>query len=219
MNILVVSPHPDDETLGAGGTILRYKAEGHSIFWLNITNMRESYGYSADDIQIRNNELGIVFKLYGFDGFYNMDLEPAGLDKYSNSEVIGKISNIINEIKPNTIILPYRYDIHSDHNIVNNWINSCTKSFRYPFIKRVLAMETLSETDFASADKGFNPNYFIDISEFLDEKIEIMKVYKSEIGEHPFPRSVENIKALATLRGATAGVRYAEAFELIKEIT
>lgn len=45
-----------------------------------------------------------------------------------------------------------------------------------------------------------------------------MNVYKSELGKHPFPRSERNIEALATLRGAQAGVNYAEAFQLIKFI-
>ena len=61
-------------------------------------------------------------------------------------------------------------------------------------------------------------HYFVDISPFLEEKINLMKVYNSELGEHPFPRSLKNIKALATFRGATVGVEYAEAFQLIKYI-
>ena len=48
--------------------------------------------------------------------------------------------------------------------------------------------------------------------------LEIMKIYESELSEHPFPRSIENLKALATLRGATAGCQYAESFMLLKEI-
>jgi N-acetylglucosamine malate deacetylase 1 len=45
-----------------------------------------------------------------------------------------------------------------------------------------------------------------------------MKVFKSEIGEHPFPRSDRNIRVLGTLRGATCGCDYAESFVLLKEI-
>ncbi|MBT5399319.1 PIG-L family deacetylase, partial [bacterium] len=65
---------------------------------------------------------------------------------------------------------------------------------------------------------SFVPNVFIDISNYMDKKIEIMKVYESEIGEHPFPRSERNIRALGTLRGATCGCDYAESFVLLKEI-
>ena len=81
-------------------------------------------------------------------------------------------------------------------------------------------MEVLSETEFVPAIEGnmFVPNVFMDISSFMKKKIEIMQRYKTEIGEHPFPRSVNNMKALATLRGAMAGREYAEAFMLLKEI-
>ena len=81
-------------------------------------------------------------------------------------------------------------------------------------------METLSETEFAPSTKedSFVPNVFVDISEFMDKKIELMNIYESEIGKHPFPRSERNIRALATYRGATSNCNYAESFELLKEI-
>jgi LmbE family N-acetylglucosaminyl deacetylase len=97
---------------------------------------------------------------------------------------------------------------------------ACTKSFRYPFIKRVLMYECISETEFAPAlpEKIFIPNFFVDISKYLEKKLEIMRIYESELGEHPFPRSERNIEALAVFRGASVGVEYAEAFQLIKFI-
>jgi LmbE family N-acetylglucosaminyl deacetylase len=97
---------------------------------------------------------------------------------------------------------------------------ACTKSFRYPFIKKVLLYECISETEFAPAlpEKVFIPNYFVDVSKHFMKKLEIMKIYESELGEHPFPRSLRNIEALAVFRGASVGVEYAEAFQLIKYI-
>ena len=80
--------------------------------------------------------------------------------------------------------------------------------------------ECLSETEFSApfSEYIFIPNYFVDITKFLDEKIEIMKIFESEIGTHPFPRSEKNIRALASFRGATAGVESAEAFHALKII-
>ena len=81
-------------------------------------------------------------------------------------------------------------------------------------------METLSETEFApSLEKSsFRPNYFVDITEFLSKKLQAMKIYGNEIGNHPFPRSLENIENLAMLRGTVAGCKYAEAFMLLRDI-
>jgi hypothetical protein len=59
---------------------------------------------------------------------------------------------------------------------------------------------------------------WIDISEFIEEKIRIMKVYQSELGKHPFPRSLENIKVLALYRGSQCNCKYAESFMLLKEV-
>ena len=60
---------------------------------------------------------------------------------------------------------------------------------------------------------------FVDISEFMDKKIELMNIYESEMGDHPFPRSERNLRALATYRGATSRCNYAESFMLLKEIS
>ena len=79
------------------------------------------------------------------------------------------------------IILPYHKDVHSDHRVTFDLCYSCTKSFRYPFIRKILMMETISETDFAIADYTFKPNYFVDISEYIDKKVDIAKIYNGEL--------------------------------------
>lgn len=213
---LVVATHPDDETLGAGGLMLRKKAEGHEVFVLNMTHMDTSYGYSEKNVQQRNNEIKALISAYDLDGYYNLKLKPGGLDLYEEGELIEKVSNVFNEIKPNVIILPYYQDVHSDHRITFNLCYSCTKSFRYPFIKKIFMMEIPSETDFAFFEYSFKPNYFVNISNYIDKKIEIAKIFKNEVLEHPFPRSERNIRAYGTIRGATMGVDSAEAFILVK---
>lgn len=218
MSILVVSPHPDDETLGASGLLLKSKSKGEKIYWLIVTNMKEEYGFKKEVVQRRNNEIMKVENEYKFDKTFNLQLKPAFLHEYNEVEVIGEISKIINTIKPDTVILPNRFDVHSDHKKVFSWCYACSKIFRYPFIKKILTMEILSETDFAPKGENFSPNYFVDVSEYMDKKIDILKIYKSELGEHPFPRSIEGIISLAKLRGISAGVKYAEAFEILKLI-
>lgn len=77
-------------------------------------------------------------------------------------------------------------------------------------------MEIISETDFGSPSDLFKPNYYVDITDYMDGKIKAIEIYDTELGESPFPRSIENIKAMAMLNGARGGVKYAEAFRLIK---
>ena len=110
MNILVVSPHPDDETLGAGGTICRYVDEGHDVFWLNITTMRNSGLFTEDMMQHREKQIEDIVKFYDIKKFYQLDFPTTKLEEIDTSLAIGKISRIINEIKPEIIILPdYSY--------------------------------------------------------------------------------------------------------------
>jgi LmbE family N-acetylglucosaminyl deacetylase len=214
--VLIIAVHPDDETLGCGGTLLKHKSNGDEIHWLICTDIDQNHSYYNS----RQEEIKNVSKIYNFDSVYNLELKTMQVDEYSMSELIGKISKIINEVKPNIIYLPFKGDVHSDHRKIFEAAYSCTKAFRYPFVKKIYMMETLSETEFAPSTKedSFIPNVFINISKFMDKKIEIMKIFESEIAEHPFPRSVRNLKALGTFRGASAGCEYAESFVLLKEI-
>lgn len=216
--ILVVATHPDDETFGAGGYLLKKKFEGHKTYVLNITHMSIEAGYSEEQIKTRNQEISKMKDAYNLDGYYNLGLKPAMLESYRLGELIRKISDVFNEIEPNTVILPFRNDVHSDHRVAFDACYACTKTFRYPYVKKILMMETPSETDFALPQESFKPNYFVDISDYIETKVRIASIFNSEILEHPFPRSKKNIFAYGTIRGACSNSLYAEAFEIIKII-
>jgi LmbE family N-acetylglucosaminyl deacetylase len=218
--ISVITPHPDDETLGCGGTILKHCAAGDSLHWLIITGMTEEQGFGTQEIKNRQEEIEQVKHMYGFEIVNSLNLPTMRLDALPLGDIIKAISTVLVEVKPHTIYLPNRSDVHSDHRVVFQAAWSCCKTFRFSFIRRVLMCEIPSETDFAPAlpETAFFPNIFSDISQYLEKKIEIMRVYKGEMKEHPFPRSEQNIRSLATVRGATANVEYAEAFMLLREV-
>lgn len=79
--------------------------------------------------------------------------------------------------------------------------------------------ECISETEMAPGfpENIFIPNVYSDITDYINEKIEIMKIYESELQIPPLPRSLDNIASLARFRGASCGVEYAEAFMLVRE--
>jgi len=218
--ILFVAPHPDDETLGCGGTILKHKSIGDKIYWLIITNIDSANGWNEKIVITRQKEIKEVSEAYGFEQTYKLDFPTTKLDTIPMSEHIDSISKIIMKIKPEIIYLPNRSDVHTDHQISFKAICSCIKNFRYPFIKKILMYESMSETEFSSAlpENAFIPNVFIDISAYFEKKLEIMKIYKSEIMEEYLPRSLISIEALARFRGSRISVKYAEAFVLIEEI-
>lgn len=213
-NILIVAVHPDDETLGCGGTILKHKSNGDKIYWLIITNISEEAGYDKTIVDKRQNEIKQVAKKYNFNKTYKLDFPTTKLDTIPTAELVNKIKAVVEEIQPNIVYLPFPHDVHSDHNAAFKAAYSCTKSFRFEYITEINLCETLSETDFSAPNinLGFNPNYFVDITPFLEKKLEIMSLFESEIMSLNYPRSLEALKALAKLRGCRIGSEYGEAF-------
>lgn len=221
MNILksiVIAPHPDDEVLGVGGTLLRRKKEGAKVAWLIVTAIAAQNGWKEAKVKQRSDEIERVTELLGFDSVFELKFPAAQLDQVPMSNLVSAISSVFKDFEPQEVFLPHSSDVHTDHRIVFDAATSCTKWFRYPSIKRVLAYETLTETDFGlERNQTFRPNVFIDIEPYLEGKLSAMDIYTSEVGQSPFPRSREVIKALATLRGAASGFKSAEAFELLRE--
>lgn len=218
--ILCIAPHPDDETLGCGGTLLRHVAAGDEVHWLIVTCITEEAGFTSARVAARTAEIEAVAKAYGFASVRQCRLPTMSLDTLAATDVIGKIGSAVKAIGADTLYIPYRNDAHSDHAVVFDASVACAKTFRYPSVRAVYCYETPSETDFAMKpeDPGFRPNLFVDVAPHLDRKIEIMHMFEGEMGEFPFPRSEISMRALAQVRGGQCGALAAEAFMIIKEI-
>lgn len=218
MRTIIIAPHPDDEVLGAGGTLFRRKAEGGKVAWLIVTAISTDLGWTVEKTKQREEEIKRISNLFGFDSVFQLGFPATQLDRVSMSDLVMSISNVFKIYEPNEVMLPHPSDVHTDHRIVFDAVASCTKWFRYSSVKRVMAYETLSETDFGlGISQAFRPNVYVNIESYLFDKLKAMDIYESELGKFPFPRSHEAIKALATLRGAASGFKAAEAFEMLRE--
>ena len=220
MKVVVIAPHPDDETLGVGGTLLKHKENGDDLFWIVFTRADENLGFSKKWIDDRKRQIEKVAKEYGFKETIELGYITTTLDKIPIGEMIGFFSKHLQRIKPNIVYVNNWSDIHSDHKIVFQVVMSSLKTFRANFVKRILMYETITETDQVPAllQNAFVPNVFVDISKYIDDKLSIMSIYNSEVMEYPLPRSLDSIKALARYRGSQIGVEYAEAFYLLREV-
>lgn len=219
-SILVVAPHPDDETLGCGGTLLRHVKNGDKVHWLIVTEISKDLGFSQEQVSRRNLEISQVGHGYSFAEIFRLGFPTMCLDRISKRNLIESIAGVVRKIEPEIMYIPYRNDAHTDHASVFDAAVACAKSFRYPSVRSVYVYETLSETEFGLRvhDAGFRPNLLIDITDFIDQKIAIMRLFEGEMGDFPFPRSEVCIRAQSALRGSQAGVLAAEAFMIIKEI-
>jgi LmbE family N-acetylglucosaminyl deacetylase len=216
-NVLIVAPHADDETLGAGGTILRLRASGARVTWLLLTQVTAEH-FGQTFAERRRREVDAVNEAYGFDRAVELPFAGGHLHQADLSDLLARVSSVVTEVRPDAVLTAYPGDAHSEHLLGFKAVCAATKTFRFPFVRHVGCYETLSETDFAldPDSPGFRPNLLVDISEHLERKIEIMKLYESELGEHPFPRSAESIRALARLRGSARQCAAAEAFSMLK---
>jgi len=215
--VLVLAPHPDDETLGAGGTLLRAARSGRPVHWLIATKMRAEDGWPADKMQKREAEIKAVAEAYGFAGVHILPFPAARLDTLPTGDLVAAIGKIVREVAPEIILLPHRGDAHSDHAAVHDAGAACAKWFRYPSVRWTLVYETLSETDAAVQDsEQFHPDVFVDIAEHLEEKLRITSLFGDEIQPFPFPRSLEALRALAQTRGVACGTTAAECFMLLR---
>jgi N-acetylglucosamine malate deacetylase 1 len=221
MRVLVIAPHPDDETLGCGGTLLKHISAGDSVSWVIATKTYEPR-WPAEDIARREQYIEQVSSAYGFAQKFHLSFPAARLDTVPLEELLKSIHEIVNEVKPDWIYTVHSGDIHSDHRVVFQATMSAVKSFSSAThgVRRLLSYETISSTDAMppGATTGFVPNVYCDISPFIERKLEIMSLYQSEVHPYPMPRALESIRALARFRGATVASEYAEAFVLLREL-
>lgn len=220
--ILAIAAHPDDETLGCGGTLLKWKAAGAELFWLIATEPKEPH-WSAETIRCKAAEVESVAEAYGFAQHLQLGFASGELDHMALRDVMGPLGKVVARIKPTTVCVVHGGDIHSDHRTLFAATTSVLKPFRMAElgVRRILSYETLSSTDASVPGiwaSGFLVNVFEDISPYLKRKIEIMELYHTEVQAPLLPRSASAIQALARYRGATIGVEYAEAFVLLREV-
>lgn len=215
-DVLVVAPHPDDETLGCGGTLLRHRANGDRVHWLIATSMQADARVAPDRVREREREIERVATAYGIAATHRLDVAPARLDAVPLAELVEATSRVFEKVAPQIVYLPHPGDAHSDHRRAFEMCASACKWFRSPALEEVLAYETLSETGFGLGRDDFRPQCYVDIGDTLEAKLEILAIYASELGAFPFPRSVEAVRALAALRGTESGYTAAEAFQLLR---
>jgi len=213
--VLVIAPHPDDETLGCGGTLLRHLDQGDDVHWLIVTSVREEDGWSPAYVAEKNRQINLVNEHYGFLEKYQLGFPAAGLDAAPFRRIVEAIEKVINSIHPTTLYVPSRWDAHTDHQVVFSATAASAKWFRAKSIKEIVCYETISETNFSFSGNVFDPNVFVNITGYIERKCVILTQYTTEISEHPFPRSEKAIRALADLRGSQSGCEAAEGFQLV----
>lgn len=219
MSYLVVVAHPDDEVLGAGGTMYKLAQEGKSVNVcivsgeVNARNLRPTTAELNEDVNSSMKILGVDRVIKG--NFPNIEFNTV-----PHLSLVQFIEEAISNTQANVVFTHHPADLNNDHLHTSLACQAAVRLFQRRTdinpLKELLFMEVPSATEWGlnKAMNQFSPNMYIEVGEkSIDKKIEALAKYRGVMRDYPHPRSMEALKGLAAYRGGQAGMIYAEAFE------
>ena len=199
MNILAIGAHPDDIELGCGGLLLKAARQGHNVFMYILTR-----GSASGDPAQREAEQKVASRIIGaraswIDNFEDTKLSPG-------VELINHIEQVIRMTRPDIIYTHPPGDTHHDHRAAAAATREAAR-----FVPNILCYEM-------PVTKDFRPQIYCDISDVLDEKVELLNAFASQ-SEKAFLKS-NAVKGLSHYRALQSrlgmNVTAVEAFEVMQ---
>lgn len=217
--LLVLAPHPDDEVLGCGGLMSKVKSEGGEVYvYIATVGDQVQYG-TVSNAKKRQEEIREVMGHLKVDDYdlslvgdeYHLKLDT--LPKKTILDSVEKESKVsIDKIKPTIVALPTRLSTNQDHTaLFDAGFTACRPrpmDIKH-FPRYVISYE---QPDILWSEKPFQPTFYVDITEHLDNKIKALSYYESQVQKEPHARSLENVRRFAEFRGKEICVGAAEAF-------
>lgn len=223
MSILCFAAHPDDEVLGVGGTLAKHAADGEDIHVCllsdGVTSRYDNEKDASDEIEQRRNRarraadsLGATVSLKSF--------PDNSFDTVPLLDIVQTVEAEIEEHNPEIVYTHHYGDLNVDHRLTCQATITATRPLANSEIERVLAFETLSASEWSVPEpsNAFQPTSFVDINDYLDQKLSALSVYERELRDPPHPRNIDIVEKNAEVWGAKAGVEAAEPFEILREV-
>ncbi|GEB21631.1 MAG: PIG-L deacetylase family protein [Brevibacterium sp.] len=217
---LVIAPHPDDEVLGAGGTMAALAAHGCEVHVL-VASQDMPPLYLADTAEkiraeAQRAHAALEVKTTEFLPHPSVELARMGV-----AELNSGIQEAVDRLQPDLVLASFP-DRHLDHKAVFEAAMVATRPVGSGLgIATVALYETISETHWNAPhiEADFTPDWFIDISDHIDAKLSAFSAYASQVQDYPGPRSLRALEALATFRGSQVSLEFAESFHTVRRIT
>jgi LmbE family N-acetylglucosaminyl deacetylase len=219
--ILIIAAHPDDEILGCGGTILKLNSENTIRTLIMGEGITSRGGEKSEETVEKLKECALkVQKSLGIEKTYFESLPDNSFDTVSLLKIVKIIEKIIAQFNPDIIFTHHHGDLNIDHRITFDAVLTACRpqpNFKHPDI---YSFEIPSSTEWQvlTGEKIFKPNIFIDISDTMDKKLEVLEYYLEEMRDFPHSRSLEGVRIMAQDWGRKVGKHFVEAFELIRSI-
>jgi LmbE family N-acetylglucosaminyl deacetylase len=216
-NILVVAAHPDDEVIGAGGTIAAHAARGDRVFIAILTEGASVQFPGEDDkISLKKRQAQQAAEVLGAREVFSGDFPDQRLDVTPLLEVNRFVERVAREVEPHIIYTHHYADLNSDHRIAYEAAAVAARPYSLPSFERLLCYSVDTLTHAGRGAQQFN--VYSDITETLELKLKAMQVYETEVRAYPHPRSLEAMRYTALRNGAVVGLRAAEVFQAVLEV-
>ncbi len=218
-NVLVVAPHPDDEVLGCGGTIRRFVQAGDAVTVAIAT--KGTPLFPASQVRQVRSEARKACAVLGVKKLLFLDLPVTTLHLIPECKLNAVFSKLVASAKPDLALIPFPGDRHQDHReVFDAMMVAMRPDGRRHRVGRIACYETVSETHWSAPglEPTFEPNWYVDISATLPDKLAAMREYRSQLTEGIPARSITAIEALARFRGSVVGMPAAEAFWIVRDL-
>lgn len=220
---LVVAAHPDDEILGCGAAIAWHAAKGdrvHVAIMGQGVFSRSDGSASPDALAALRECAQKANRIVGASSLELLDYPDNRMDEVARLDLTKATEALVERHAPEVVYTHFPNDLNVDHRRVSEAVCVACRPVPGSRVRSLRFFEVQSSTEWQPPVGAalFAPNFFINVSETLEAKLEALRAYAGEIRAWPHARSIQAVEHLARWRGATVGVDAAEAFVLARAI-
>lgn len=215
--VLVIAAHPDDEVIGAGGTIAKHALAGDQVSVAIVTE-GASVQFPSDPskARLKSEQAHRAAKILGVKQVFEGNFPDQKLDQFPVLEIVRFLERVVRELKPQFVYTHHFAELNQDHRACHEATLIATRPFSVASLERLLcfSVDTLS----LLGKQSIVHDVYNDITDTLEKKLEALSVYETEVRPYPHPRSSEALRLIAGRNGALVGLKAAEVFQSILEI-
>lgn len=212
--VLVIAAHPDDETLGMGGTIHKLSLLGSRVRVVFLSDGVGSRDEIRETLASRRTAAVNALSVLNCSDVHFYDYPDNSMDSVPLIDIVKTVEKCISDFNPTVIFTHFPHDLNIDHRLTSQACLVAARPKANCKIRALFFFEVQSSTEWNFGTNQFIPNMFVDISESFKLKVNALRQYQIEIEAFPEARSFAGIEARSTVRGVTVGVSNAEAFQV-----
>jgi LmbE family N-acetylglucosaminyl deacetylase len=219
VRVLVLAAHPDDEVLGMGGTIALHALRDDDVRVVCVTDGSSTqYPDDPERREQKNEEARAAAAVLGVQEYVHLDLPDMRLDAVPHVELNRVVEEHMREVGPDVVYTAHP-DVNRDHRALFDSVAVATRPTPGQATRRVLTYAPTSSTEWTpAATNWFVPNWFVDVTQTLERKLEAFACFVTEQRPYPHPRSARALEAHARFFGASVGCEAAEPFVLVRSL-